>query len=133
MMLIVSTYAWFTSQKDITLSNIRGTVEVAENMEISLDAKNWYQRIDLSNAATEFATAQASRNIALGENDAAVAKTTALAVVPSQLYPVSGVGEIRTKKSNFSGLVSSKTPRVNRVLNSGTATAPVGPRILSFS
>ena len=50
VMLIVSTYAWFTSQKDITLSNLRGTVEVAENMEISLDAATWKQEINLSNA-----------------------------------------------------------------------------------
>ncbi len=44
MLLIFSTYAWFTTQKDITISNLRGTVEVAENMEISLDAKNLESR-----------------------------------------------------------------------------------------
>ena len=36
IILVVSTYAWFTSQKDITISNIRGTVEVIENMEKAL-------------------------------------------------------------------------------------------------
>ena len=91
-MLIVSTYAWFTSQKDITLSNLRGTVEVAENMEISLDAANWYQKIDLSNAVAEFEKAQESRDTALGQNDSN--RTTALAVVPGEMLPVSGVGEL---------------------------------------
>ena len=95
MLLIVSTYAWFTSQKDITLSNIRGTVEVVENMEISLDAKTWYQRIDLSDAINTFAIAQTSRDEALNETDT---KSTALTILPEQLLPVSGAGEIASKK-----------------------------------
>ena len=41
--------------------------------------------------------------------------------------------EIRSSISNWVGCVSSSTPRVNLVLNSGTATAPVGPNTLSFS
>ena len=92
MLLIVSTYAWFTSQKDITLSNLRGTVEVQENMEISLDAKTWHQKIDLSDAAKAFAEAQASRDTALSENN--TNRTTAIALLPNQLLPVSGVGEL---------------------------------------
>ena len=92
MLLIVSTYAWFTSQKDVTISNLRGTVEVAENMEISLDAKVWKQEIDLSDAVHEFAEAQTSRDNGLGEN--ANTRSTALAVLPTQMLPVSGVGEL---------------------------------------
>ena len=41
--------------------------------------------------------------------------------------------ESRSKVSNRSGMVSISMPRVNFVLNSGIATAPVGPRILSSS
>ena len=93
MLLIVSTYAWFTSQKDITLSNLRGTVEVAENMEISLDAKTWHQEIDLSEAASVFAEAQSSRDIVLGENTDITNRTTAPALLPTELLPVSAVGE----------------------------------------
>ena len=92
MLLIFSTYAWFTSQKDITLSNIRGVVEVVENMEISLDAKTWHQRIDLKDATQKFTEAQTSRDTALNETDSAT-KTTALAIVPEQLFPVSGMGK----------------------------------------
>ena len=93
MLLIVSTYAWFTSQKDITLSNLRGTVEVAENMEISLDAKTWHQEIDLSEAASVFAAAQTSRDKALGEDTDITTRTTAPALLPVELLPVSAVGE----------------------------------------
>ena len=90
MLLIVSTYAWFTSQKDITLSNLRGTVEVQENMEISLDAKTWHQKIDLSDVSV-FTTAQTSRDEALEEN--AASRTTAAAIMTTELFPVSGMGE----------------------------------------
>ena len=39
----------------------------------------------------------------------------------------------RTSVSNLVGMVSISIPRVNRVLNSGIATAPVGPRMGSSS
>ena len=89
VVLTVSTYAWFTSQKDITLSNLRGTVEVAENMEISLDAKVSQQEIDLSNAKVVFDDAQDSKDDSVSG--------TAKAILPAQLLPVSGVGEKGSK------------------------------------
>lgn len=57
VLLIVSTYAWFTTQKDVNVSNIRGKVEVAEGLQISLDALNWTQVLDLGNGTDEDATA----------------------------------------------------------------------------
>ena len=39
----------------------------------------------------------------------------------------------RRRVSNRVGMVSMSMPRVNRVLNSGMATAPVGPKMGSFS
>lgn len=44
---IVSTYAWFTTQKNIAITNLSGIVEVSEGLEVSLDALNWSTRIDL--------------------------------------------------------------------------------------
>ena len=41
VMFIISTYAWFSTQKNVSITNLNGTVEVAEGLEISLDAKNW--------------------------------------------------------------------------------------------
>ncbi len=46
IMLIVSTYAWFSTQRNVSISNLEGTVKVAEGLEISLDAENWSQEID---------------------------------------------------------------------------------------
>ena len=89
MLLIVSTYAWFTSQRDVSFSNLRGKIEVVENMEISLDAKTWSQKIDLSDAKKAFDDAQYSKDLVLGG--------TAKALLPNQLLPVSGIGELGEK------------------------------------
>ncbi len=98
IMLIVSTYAWFTTQKDITLSNLRGTVEVAENMEISLDAKTWSQEIDLSNAATTLATAQGSKESGITESNKPKIQGDA-PIVTTELFPVSGYGALGITES----------------------------------
>lgn len=47
VMFIISTYAWFSTQKNVSITNLNGTVEVAEGLEISLDAKNWSNGIAL--------------------------------------------------------------------------------------
>ena len=54
ILLIVSTYAWFSTQKNITLSGLHGKVNVAEGLQISLDALNWANEIDLSNNAEAY-------------------------------------------------------------------------------
>lgn len=41
VMFIISTYAWFSTQKNVSITNLSGTVEVAEGLEISLDAETW--------------------------------------------------------------------------------------------
>ena len=48
IMLIVSTYAWFSTQKTVSISNLTGTVKVAEGLEISLDANAWSQEISVN-------------------------------------------------------------------------------------
>ena len=53
IMLIVSTYAWFSAQKNVTIGGLKGTVNVAEGLEISLDASNWSQEVDFSKYTAE--------------------------------------------------------------------------------
>lgn len=48
IMLIMATYAWFSTQKNVSINNLEGIVNVAEGLEISLDAKHWSQEIDFS-------------------------------------------------------------------------------------
>ena len=46
VMLIVSTYAWFSTQRNVTLSGLKGAVKVAEGLQVSLDAKHWVNAIN---------------------------------------------------------------------------------------
>ena len=48
ILLIVSTYAWFSTQKDVSITNLQGQVQVSEGLQISMDAVKWGQVIDLS-------------------------------------------------------------------------------------
>lgn len=52
-LFIISTYAWFSTQKNISITNLSGIVEVAEGLEVSLDAKTWYNEIKLGDAEGE--------------------------------------------------------------------------------
>ena len=65
-------------------------------MEISLDAKNWAQEIDLREAASKFATAQTNRLNGLkadaGDPDDNYILRSA-AILPKELLPVSSIGE----------------------------------------
>lgn len=47
ILLIASTYAWFSTQKNVSINNLEGRVQVAEGLQISLDAENWSQEINL--------------------------------------------------------------------------------------
>ena len=51
-MFIISTYAWFSTQRNVSITNLSGTVEVAEGLEISLNAKEWFNEIVLNDEVT---------------------------------------------------------------------------------
>ena len=77
VLLIVSTYAWFSTQKNVTLANLDGTVKVAEGLQISLDAKNWSSTIDFS----QYNTDQTALETQYGE--------TKHNIIPTEMLPVS--------------------------------------------
>ena len=84
ILLIVSTYAWFTTQKDVTISNLRGTIEVAESLEISLDGKLWGHKVTLTDdyLKDETKVLDPKRNI-----------------IPTELLPLSSIGATNADKS----------------------------------
>ena len=47
VLFIISTYAWFSTQKNVSITNLEGTVEVAEGLEISIDAETWSNGISI--------------------------------------------------------------------------------------
>ena len=54
ILLIVATYAWFSTQRNVTLGGLEGQVNVAEGLQISLDALNWANEIDLTDNASAY-------------------------------------------------------------------------------
>lgn len=84
ILLIVSTYAWFSTQKSVTLGGLEGVVNVAEGLQISLDGEKWTNSIDfkevLTNPTKYLATADATL-----ENP----YTNGFNALPTEMLPVS--------------------------------------------
>jgi len=97
IMLVSSTYAWFSAQKNITVGGLEGEVNVAEGLMVSLDAKNWAQSIDLQDPLLDsgrtldvpYAASADGTSYAAGSNNR-----------PTELFPVSttGVEDLNTNK-----------------------------------
>ena len=99
IMLVSSTYAWFSAQKNVTIGGLTGTVEVAEGLEISLDAKHWSQEIDFSKYADQNDLKKmygiTSAGVVTGhtyDDDNIDANDVEHNIIPSELLPVSTTG-----------------------------------------
>ena len=79
VMFNISTYAWFSTQKNVSITNLRGTVEVAEGLEISLDAEKWYNGITLGEEDGQLSI---TKNAYQGHHN----------ISPSEMLPVSTLG-----------------------------------------
>ena len=104
ILFIASTYAWFSTQKDVTISNLTGTVNVAEGLEISLNAKDWSQELDLSKLKITGAT-----------NDSYTGNKN---ISPSELLPVSTTG-------TGAGTIGATTMQMLSGTNSGSTLKTV--------
>ena len=90
ILLIVATYAWFSTQRNVTLGGLEGTVNVAEGLQISLDAMTWANEIDLSSdAATYFALANETSGGSASFLNPYPGRTNLL---PDEFHPVSTTG-----------------------------------------
>lgn len=99
VMLIVSTYAWFTAQKTVMIGNLEGKVNVAEGIEISLDAVNWSQEIDFTKFAdTGVGQYKADLSKVYGDTDDPAHNLT-----PSELIPVTTTGKENTTNAATGG------------------------------
>lgn len=85
VMFIISTYAWFSTQKNVSITNLQGTVEVAEGLEISLDAKRWSNGIVLG---TEEGQLSIINDAYEGHHN----------ISPTEMLPVSTLGIAETTK-----------------------------------
>lgn len=103
-LFIVSTYAWFSTQRNVSITNLSGTVEVAEGLEISLDAETWSNGIVLG------------KNKDAGEKD--LVEDAYLAnknMVPTEMLPVSTLGTEHVKNKQSKGLTMLRGKLTNSI------------------
>lgn len=115
VMLIVSTYAWFSTQKNVTVSGIKGKVNVAEGLQISLDGDVWANSIDLGAFTLDDDNNPLKSSTYLADADATFENpyeyadgTSATNVTPEEFLPASTAG-----KENGSGVTTLKMYRGN--------------------
>ena len=87
ILLIMSTYAWFTANRVVTINGITAKVTVAEGLQISLDGQNWSNSI----------TADVPTLAALGTTTSTDGQNTRSInewIWPSELKPVSSDGTL---------------------------------------
>lgn len=95
VMLIVSTYAWFSAQKNVTIGGLKGQVSVAEGLEISLDAKYWSQEVNFNDYTNQWDLKKL-----YGETGGTFKDGDDLSdsanhnIIPTELLPVSTTGNL---------------------------------------
>ena len=98
VMLIVATYAWFSTQKNVTLTGLKGVVNVAEGLQISLDAEHWVNTINFDdfNQPTDgsgWTVKSTATSTYLNSGATFQAPATDITnVTPTELLPVSTTG-----------------------------------------
>ena len=115
-LFIISTYAWFSTQRNVSITNLGGIVEVAEGLEISLDADKWSNGIVLGDGEGELDIIEDAypnhRNIK-----------------PKELLPVSTLGLAKTsdKKTDLTMIRGKVTNTIELseiiAMNEGLVTA----------
>ena len=89
---ITGTYAWFSIQRDVEIVGFRVNVEIAENLEISLDGEHWTHSIQIMNMRQFYGTYKVQE----GDPDIYQAKTgDQRNYVPIELLPVSTIGSVK--------------------------------------
>ena len=84
LLLIMSTYAWFTANRQVSIDTITARVSAAEGLQISLDGANWKTSI----------TVNATNLAAAGQVRASASSNPGTLAWPDDLEPVSTIGEV---------------------------------------
>ena len=115
MLLLSSTYAWFSANKEVELNGISATVVAAEGLQISLDGESWGSKITI--------------------NQAELAKATAnIYQWPTALNPVSTTGTTSSGKLEmFAGDVDATGAKLtNAAAETDLTTGGVGGKYIAF-
>lgn len=117
IMLIVSTYAWFSTQRNVTLTGLKGAVNVAEGLQMSLDAKHWFNSLNFEDFEEEADTGawklKTSANQILDANKTFQNPAEGITnITPKEYLPVSTTGNTNegiglTKLNMYNGVYDS--------------------------
>ena len=124
---ITGTYAWFSSQRDVEIVGFKINVEIAENLEISLDGETWTHSINIENMRQFYGTYrdQDTNTVAYQAS-----RDNHRNYVPIELLPVSSVGTIENGNLVFvTGEI--KDNKLENIQKSSEADITVGSTILS--
>lgn len=128
-LFIISTYAWFTTQRNVSITNLNGTVEVSDGLEISLNAKNWSSQIvlgegegnfNITDSSTDYGPYAGHRNLS-----------------PSEMLPVSTLGKVENSTMTdipmLRGKITNSTTLNNIMVMDETKTAdPEDPQFPGY-
>ena len=109
ILLIMSTYAWFTANRVVTINGITAKVTVAEGLQISLDGLNWSSAItaDVATLAALGTVSNTEGNQTINVNNW---------IWPSELKPVSTDGTLSDGLPLFKdGTVSTDGMRLSAI------------------
>lgn len=123
---ITATYAWFSSQRDVEIVGFRLNVEIAENLEISLDGETWTHTINVEDMRQFYGTYRDrdTTSVAHQANNADQRN-----YVPTELLPVSSVGKIENGNLVFvTGEIKEKY--LEEVVKCSEADVKIGASIL---
>lgn len=90
---ITGTYAWFSSQRDVEIVGFKVNVEIAENLEISLNGETWVHSISVENMRQFYGTYKDKDTQTVAYQ---AVKDQHRNYVPTELLPVSTIGTIES-------------------------------------
>lgn len=127
MISITGTYAWFSSQRDVEIVGFKINVEIAENLEISLDGETWTHSINIEDMRQFYGTYkdQDTTTVAFQAN-----KDDQRNYVPIELLPVSTVGEVENGNLVFV-LGEVKDKKLSNIVKCSEADLVKGTTILA--
>lgn len=88
---VTGTYAWFSTQRDVEIVGFRINVEIAENLEISLDGEHWTHTINIEDMRQFYGTyvdSDTTTEVFQAKKD------QNRNYVPIELLPVSTIGNV---------------------------------------
>lgn len=97
---ITGTYAWFSSQRDVEIVGFKINVEIAENLEISLDGETWTHTITVENMRQFYGTYKDQDENTIAHQ---AKKDQHRNYVPTELLPVSTIGTLEDGNLVFVG------------------------------